>query len=215
MTDQQQRGVGIDVSKATLDVARYPDGEQWQLTDDEAGISSLVERLTARAPDRIVLEATGGYQAHALAALGSTGLTVVAVNPRQPAVARAGESAAQHPWGRPRFELTLLADVPELGTLRHEQLAALIGVAPLNRDSGRWRGKRSVWADGAHVRAVLFMAARSAVRSNPVIRRLYQRLRQAGKADRVAMTACMSKLLRICNAVISQSTPWRYQPLDS
>jgi transposase len=107
---------------------------------------------------------------------------------------------------------TLLADVPELGTLGHKQLAALIGVAPLNRDSGQWRGKRTVWGGRSHVRAVLYMAAMVAVRHNPVLKVLYQRLLQAGKHRRVALVACMRKLLRICNAVIAHQSASMTQP---
>ena len=83
MTGETQCGVGIDVSLATLDVAVFPTGEQWQASNDDAGIGPLVERLTALAPDRIVLEATAGYELPVLAALGSAGLPVVAANPRQ------------------------------------------------------------------------------------------------------------------------------------
>ncbi|HLZ26464.1 MAG TPA: transposase [Chloroflexota bacterium] len=112
----------------------------------------------------------------------------------------------------PVLSVTLLADVPELGTLGHKQLAALIGVAPLNRDSGRWRGTRSTWVGRANVRAVLYMATVTAVRHNPVLKALYARLKQAGKPHQVVMTACMHKLLRICNAILTQRTTWRYQP---
>jgi transposase len=107
---------------------------------------------------------------------------------------------------------TLLADVPELGKLGHKQLAALIGVAPLNRDSGRWRGQRSVWGGRGHVRAVLYMATARAVRCNPVLAALYERLVRVGKPRKVALVACMRKLLRICNAVIAHQLAWRTQP---
>jgi transposase len=316
VTEQPHVGVGIDVSKATLDVASYPSGEQWQTSNDEPGIAQLLERLQTLAPERIVLEATGGYEAHVLATLGSAGLPVVAVNPRQvrefarstgrlaktdaldaqvlahfaatvrPPVralsdaattelsallarrrqliamrtAETNRLAKAHERVRPsirelvRFldkriaeldrelhdrlrssplwrdkddllrsipgvgavlSVTLLAEVPELGSIGHKQLAALIGVAPLNRDSGRWRGKRAVWGGRGHVRAVLYMATLTAVQYNPLLKALYDRLRQAGKPHKVIMTACMRKLLLICNAVISHHTRWRYQLLDS
>jgi len=104
----------------------------------------------------------------------------------------------------PVLSATLLAAVPELGTLGHKPLAALIGVAPLNRDSGRWRGKRSIWGGRAYVRAVLYMATAAAVRHNPVPQALYERLKHAGKPHQVAMTACMHSENRVgwCSAPI-------------
>ena len=314
--DQAQPSVGIDVSQTTLDVAVSPSGEQWQVSNDEPGIAELVERLRSMAPDRIVLEATAGYEVPLVAALGSAGLPVVAVNPRQvrdfarsmgrlaktdaldaqvlaqfaariqPQVRplpdattrelsallarrrqlvemRAAESnrlttavesvrgdIREHlrylnkrikeldrelhdrlrtsplwrdkedllrsiPGVGPVLSATLLVDVPELGGTSHKQLAALIGLAPLNRDSGRWRGKRSIWGGRANVRAVLYMATVTAVRLNPIVKVLYQRLLAAGKPPKVAITACMHKLLRICNAIISHHSAWRYQPLDN
>ncbi len=104
---------------------------------------------------------------------------------------------------------TLLAELPELGTLNRKQIAALVGVAPLNRDSGMLRGRRMVWGGRAQVRAVLYMGAIVAARFNPVLRAFYQRLRAAGKAKKVALTACMRKLLIILNAIMKHRTPWR------
>ena len=305
--------VGIDVSQATLDVGVYPTAEQWQLANDGRGISQLVDRLQQLAPDRIVLEATGGYELAALATLASAGLPVVAVNPRQvrdfaratgrlaktdaldaqvlaqfgaavqpplralpdaatrelsallarrrqlvemrtaesnrlltahervqPSIRelvhfldkriseldrelrdrlraspvwRAKENLLRSiPGVGPVLSATLLADVPELGSVGHKQLAALIGVAPLNRDSGQWRGRRSAWGGRGHVRAVLHMATTVAVRRNPVLKVLYERLLGLGKQRKVALVACMRKLLRICNAVIAHQLAWRTQP---
>jgi transposase len=104
--------------------------------------------------------------------------------------------------------LTLLAELPELGRLSHKAIAALVGVAPLNRDSGTLRGKRLVYGGRAPVRAVLYMAALVASKCNPVIRAFYLRLRAAGKPTTVALTACMRKLLIILNAIARSGTPW-------
>ena len=105
--------------------------------------------------------------------------------------------------------LTLLAQLPELGRLSHKEIAALVGVAPLNRDSGTLRGKRLVYGGRAPVRAVLYMAALVASRRNPVIRAFYARLRSAGKPAKVALTACMRKLLTILNAMARDGRPWQ------
>ena len=108
----------------------------------------------------------------------------------------------------PVLARTLLASLPELGTLNRKQIAALVGVAPLNRDSGTLRGRRSVWGGRAHVRAALYMSALAATRHNPIIRTFYKRLCAAGKAKKVALTACMHKLLLILNAMVKHRTPW-------
>ena len=108
----------------------------------------------------------------------------------------------------PVLSVSLLAGVPELGTLNRRQVAALVGVAPLNRDSGRYHGCRSVWGGRAEVRAALYMATLAASRWNPVIREFYQRLIAAGKKPKVALTACMRKLLCILNAMIKAGTCW-------
>ena len=104
---------------------------------------------------------------------------------------------------------TLLAELPELGSLGRKQIAALVGVAPFNRDSGTLRGKRTVWGGRAPIRASLYMAALVASRFNPVIARFYRRLLAAGKPKKLALTACMRKLLIILNAIIRDRQPWR------
>ena len=108
----------------------------------------------------------------------------------------------------PVLTTTLLANLPELGMLTSKQIAALVGVAPLNRDSGTLRGKRTVWGGRAQVRTALYMAAIVAARFNPVIGAFYQRLCATGKAKKVALTACMRKLLTILNAMLKHRTPW-------
>ena len=103
---------------------------------------------------------------------------------------------------------TVLAELPELGRCSREEVAALVGVAPYNRDSGAWRGCRRIWGGRGRVRAALYMAALTAVRSNPRLRACYQRLLAAGKPAKVALTACLRKLLVICNALCRTQTTW-------
>jgi transposase len=302
--------VGIDVSKAQLDVALRPTDDCWHVNDDESGIAGLVERLRTVQPTLVVLEATGGLEVPVTGALAEAGLPVVVVNPRhardfakatgriaktdpldarglahfaeavrptprplpdaqaqalsalltrrrqlvqrltaerrrlqaapQPIradiqahitwltrrLARSDDdvAAAIHasPLGRapaerpqstpgvgPILARTLVAEVPAWGLLSRQEIAALIGVAPLNRDSGTIRGKRAVWGGRAHVRAVLYMSTLSAVRHNPVLKAFYERLRAVGKAPKVALTACMRKLLTILNAMIKHHTRWQ------
>ena len=108
----------------------------------------------------------------------------------------------------PQVSLTLLAYLPELGTLNRKQIAALVGVAPFNRDSGPYRGKRSVWGGRATVRSTLYMRALVATRFNPVLRDFYQRLLKAGKPKKVALTACARKLLTILNTMARTGVHW-------
>ncbi len=108
----------------------------------------------------------------------------------------------------PILAATLLGGLPELGTLSRGAIAALVGVAPWNRDSGRHRGTRRCWGGRADVRAVLYMATLAAIRCNPVLRAFYQRLTGAGKLKKVALVACMRKLLTILNAMVKTQTPW-------
>ena len=108
----------------------------------------------------------------------------------------------------PTLTFTLVAELPELGTLTRRQIAALVGVAPLARDSGKLRGTRTCWGGRANVRAALFMPTLAAVRYNPVLRAFHDRLAEAGKPKKVVLTACMRKLLTILNAMVKHNTRW-------
>lgn len=302
--------VGIDVSKATLDVALRPSDETWQSSNDEAGITQLVSRLKQPKIQLIVIEATGGWELAVVSALVEVGLPVAVVNPRQvrdfakslgrlaktdrldarilahfgeaihpeprplpDAQARALQALltrrrqliemlvaeknrqalihpdflgdlqahigfledhlqdldqqlrsllAESPIWREKDELlqsvpgvgpvtsaTLLAELPELGQLNRKKIAALVGVAPFHRDSGVYRGKRTIWGGRAPVRSTLYMATLSAKRFNPIIKEFYDRLVKAGKPPKVALTACMRKLLTILNAMMQSGTAWQ------
>lgn len=107
------------------------------------------------------------------------------------------------------LSVTLLAELPKLGTLNRKQIAALVGVAPLNRDSGLLRGRRTVWGGRARVRATLYMATLTATRYNPVIRAFYERLCASGKAKKLAITACMRKMLTILNSMLRHHATWQ------
>ena len=301
--------VGIDVSKKCLDVVLRPSGEYLETTNDEQGIRSLVVRLEEVRPALVVLEATGGLEQTAAAALALASVPVAIVNPRQvrdfaKAVGRlaktdkidaavlshfaeavrpeprplADEDARElhalvlrrrqildmitaegnrartapkslkrrikaHlrwlkkeleranedleravrdsplwrekddllrsvPGVGPTLSATLLAELPELEHLDRRKLAALVGVAPLNRDSGTLRGIRTTWGGRSSVRKTLYMATLSATRSNPAIQEFYGRLVAAGKPKKVALTACMRKLLAILGAVLRNRSPW-------
>jgi transposase len=107
---------------------------------------------------------------------------------------------------------TLIAELPELGTLNRQKIAALAGLAPYNRDSGPRKRTRRIFGGRASVRRVLYMAALSATQRNPVIKRFYHRLLERGKEKKVALTACMRKLLVIVNAMVRKQEPWLYDP---
>ena len=104
---------------------------------------------------------------------------------------------------------SLLCDLPELGSLNRHKIAALVGVAPFSKDSGTYRGRRTIWGGRAHVRSILYMATISAIRFNPLIKPLYERLIERGKVRKVAIVACMRKLLTILNAMVRTNTPFR------
>lgn len=309
--NQEKVYAGIDVAKASLDVAVFSSEKKWQFTNDEAGLSRVAEFLGELSPALVVMEATGGIEAPLAHALKVARIPVAVINPRevrdfaratgklaktdsldaqvlahfaaaikpepQPLsdeqveelkailarrrqvsemitaeknrlhsarssvrkdikahiawlekemakietnlrgkiqespVERQKDSLLQSvPGVGPTLSVTLLAELPELGTMTGKQVAALVGVAPLNRDSGTRRGKRTIWGGRATVRAPLYMATLVATRCNPVIRAFYQRLCAAGKTKKTALTACMRKLITILNAMLKHNAPWSY-----
>ncbi len=109
------------------------------------------------------------------------------------------------------LSMALLAKMPELGSLNSKQIAALAGVAPINRDSGKFRGSRRIWGGRADVRTALYMSTLTAVRCNPVIRDHYMQLKERGKKPKVALTACMRKLIVMLNAMMKNNEPWHYE----
>jgi len=315
MNDVIKQAAGVDVSKQWLDVAATVDGvtERWE--NNSRGIAGLCEWLIQRSPDRVVLEATGGWETATVAALAQAGLPVVVVNPRQVrAFARAcgrlaktdrmdaqvlcafalaiqpplrllrddqaqalaalvnrrdqlvqmriaeknrlaltasaavkknlkahikwldrnladtdratGQLIKASPLWCATEELllqvpsvgcvtahVLISRLPELGQLNRKQISALSGLAPFNRDSGAQHGKRMIWGGRSEVRRALYMATLSAIRCNPAIRQFYRRLKERGKPSKVALTACMRKLLIILNAVVRDQSHW--QPMRS
>jgi transposase len=304
--------VGIDVAKHRLDVFARPKDEHWIVAHDDGAVPVLIQRLAELRPALVVLEATGGLQAHVAAELAAAGLPVAVVNPRQvrdfaratgklaktdrldaaaiarfaeavrpPArplddaaslalkglVARRRELVAMRVAERNRLGATsvervrqsllavietlerqittldgdidqqvkdspawraredllrsvpgvgpataraLIAERPELGELMRRKVAALVGVAPITRDSGQMRGRRTVWGGRPGVRAILYMATVTAVRCNPLVAAAYRRLRARGKPAKVALTACMRKLLVILNAMLRERASWRH-----
>lgn len=304
--------VGIDVSKAWLDVAVDEQKEGWHVSNDDAGICGLVKQLKKLKPQLIVLEATGGFEMLVVAEVSQAGLPVAVVNAKRvrdfakaigqiaktdklDARVLAHFAAAIRPevrslrseeeeqltalltrrrqvldmltvernrlvtvraqmrtdieahidWlsnslkelnqeieefvqGSPLWKekdallqsvpgvgpvtsATMLGMLPELGLLNRQEIAALVGVAPFNKDTGGKQGKRRIFGGRADVRNVLYMAALSAKKYNPFIRTFYTRLIQHGKEKKVALTACMRKLLVILNAMLRTQQPWRSQ----
>jgi len=304
--------LGLDVAKASVEVASEPQGLRGQFATDTAGLSALVQAAQAQPVTLVVVEATGGYEAPVVAALVTAGLPVAVVNPRQvrdfakalgrlaktdridaqvlalfgarvqPTPRPLPDEATQElealltrrrqllemlhaerqrrprargrivrrsldthirwlerqvidtdatleaaiqasplwrvqdqllqsvPGVGPTLARTLLGLLPELGHLDRHHIAALVGVAPLARDSGTLRGRRTCWGGRPAVRTVLYMAALTAARWNPTLRAFYQRLRAAGKPAKVALTAVARKLLVLLNAILRDARPWRY-----
>jgi transposase len=305
---EQSAYAGVDVSKYRFDAAIVPSGDHVSLAT--ADLAKLVAWLARRKPKLVVIEATGGYQRDAVAAIAAEGLAVVVVNPRQvrdfaratgrlaktdridaavlaafgqvvqpeprplqdeqaralrdlvarrrqlldmrkaektrlqgpisppvqaglqrhlawldaeiasadddidrmirqsPAWRADEELIRSVPGAGPVLARTLIAEMPELGRLNSRQVAALVGVAPFNRDSGKMRGTRSVWGGRAQVRSVLYMATVCAVRHNPPLKAAYERLRQAGKPPKLALTACMRRLIVTINAMLKSRSTW-------
>src|SRR3989442_923362 len=205
--------VGIDVAKAQLDIALRPSGERWAVPNNASGVMTLVDRVQALHPTLIVLEATGGLEpSGAIAARDDALETILRASP----LWRENDDLLQSAKGiGPVCARTLLLELPELGTLTRQQIAALVGVAPLHCDSGTLGGRRMIWGGRAHVRTVLYMGTLVATRFNPQIKVFYERLLAAGKVKKVALTACMHKLLTILNAMLKHRTPWQPQEVQS
>lgn len=304
--------VGIDVSKAWLDVAVHKQNEEFRVSNDNVGIADLVERLKKMGPTLIVLEPTGGFEMLVVAEMTRAGLPLAVVNAKRvrdfaratgqlaktdkldakvlahfasairPAVRtlrseeeeqltalltrrrqvvdmltveknrlvtvrakmrsdieahvdwlsaslkeldkeiedfvkgspvwKAKDALLQSvPGVGPVTSATMLGMLPELGILNRQEIAALVGVAPINKDSGRKQGRRRVYGGRADVRSVLYMAALAAKKFNPVLAKFYDRLLKQGKEKKVALTACMRKLLVILNSMMRTNEPWRSQ----
>jgi transposase len=303
--------VGIDVSKACLDIAVIPSGDAFQVGNDQLGVDELIKRLGVLRPHVVALEATGGFENVAAAGLTAAGYAVVILNPAQvrayalalgqkaktdtidagliaafvqatkPQIRPLPDDQTQElsalvtrrrqivqmitaeenrsrmvlakpsrksikrllaalkrelesldtdlddhirisPVWRVREELltsvpgvgtttarTLLAEMPELGRLDRRQIAALAGLAPWTRQSGKWRGKSFIGGGRSQVRSTLFMAALVASRFNPVLKAFRDKLVAAGKPKIVAIVATMRKLLTILNAIVRDQKPWQ------
>jgi transposase len=305
--------IGIDVAKATLEIGVDTTSGIFSVANNPQALPALMERLQELAPERIIVEATGGYEMLLVAACIAANLPIVVINPRQARdfakaigklaktdrvdalvlahfaravrpeqrihkseaaqaisvlVARrrqltemlvAEENRRQSPlfaemadefkehiaWLQKRIDeldrdlqnqirktphwrekddllqsakgvgpvlsATLLSQLPELGRLDRREIALLVGVAPISHDSGKHRGERHIAGGRAAVRSMLYMGTLAAIRFNPVIKEFYQRLLAKGKLKKVAITACMRKLLTILNAMIRDNAAW-HQP---
>ena len=195
-------------------VRPVPDAQTQALAALVARRRQLIEMLTAE-KNRLRLAARPiqqRVQAHITwleKELASTNTELTTIIHASPIWREKEEVLRSVPGVGPVLVTTLFANLPELGTLTRKEVAALAGVAPFPRDSGTLKGRRAIWGGRAQVRAALYMAALVATRRNPVIRTFYQRLCQAGKAKKLALTACMRKLLTILNAMVKSRTPWR------
>jgi transposase len=205
--------IGIDVAKAQLEYGCRPSGETGCVTNDDPGIRDLVTRCHALTPTLIVLEATGGYEAALVAALAIAGLSVVVANPRQVRdFAKATGHLAKTDAIAAQF-LALFAErvQPAPRPLPDETTQALDALLTRRRQLVEMltAERNRLLIARAPVRAALYMAALVASKCNPVIRAFYLRLRAARKPAKVALTACMRKLLVILNAMARSGTPWQ------
>jgi len=228
--------VGIDVSKAYLDVFIRPTSQRMRLGNDEPGIAQLVGHLESVQPTLVVLEPTGGLQTPVVAALVVRHIPVAVVNPRQirdfgpvrPEPRPIADDQTQAPVWREKDDLlktvpgvgrvvaaTLLAELPELGRLNRKQIAALVGVAPLNRDSGTVAGRRVTWGGRSSVRSVLYMAVLNSIRYGIGVAPFYRRLIAAGKAKKLAIVACMRKLLVAINPMMRDASRWQSREITA
>lgn len=190
------------MAKSTFEVAATGEAQTLSLGNDEAGHAELCQLLVPLSPRLVLLEATGGYEQDLALALSAAGLRVSVINPRQ-----ARDFARC--MGKLAKTDTLLAQLPELGKLNRKQITSLVGLAPINRDSGTLRGQRHIFGGRADVRRVLYVAALVGTRFNPVLKAFYVRLLAAGKPKKVALVACMHKLLISLNAIARTKSPWR------
>lgn len=190
------RFIGSDVAKRELEISERPSGARWTTANSAGALPGLVERLQGGgARLRGQLRDVDGELQRLLRA--------------SPVWREPDNLLRTVPGVGPVLATILLADLPELGRLNRRQIAALVGVAPLNRDSGQQRGLRRIWGGRAPIRPALYMATVSAVRCNPVVRTFFARLCAAGKPQKVALTACLRKLLTILTAMMHTRTPWQ------
>lgn len=211
------RGLALFAERVRPAVRPLPSAAAQALTDLVARRRQIVEMIVAeknrlnRASQRVARDIRRhiAFLEKRLAALDEELQEAIAASPLW---LEKQELLMSTPGVGPTVAATLLADLPELGRLDRRQIAALVGVAPLNRDSGKYRGQRTIWGGRARVRAPLYMAVLVAMRWNPVIKTFYQRLLAAGKKKKVALTACMRKLLTILNAMLKNKTAWQEKP---
>jgi transposase len=198
--------VGIDVSKDHLDIACRPEPTRWRVAHDSAGMAACLAPLRQRKP--ALRESLARHIDDLQRLIRETDEEIATVIQASPAWHEKDDLLQSAPGSGPVLSATLQAALPELGVLNQREIAKLVGVAPLNDDSGKRSGARHIRGGRAEVRAVLYMATLTATRFNPVIKTFYQRLLARGKAQKVAMTAAMRKFLTILNAMVKTQTHW-------